>query len=219
MKSKFFISATVICLLLYSPIVKAQSFGNISLSDLEKSAKSLSSSTKNIYTTASTTKSAKGASIQFTDNNRLVGLWNFDKTSCKFKSENIFKKAGGAIAAKAVESELNDKCKEVGIEKGNFSIQFNNDRSFITKWETHTITGTYVYDELAGKTILKYNILLSMDATSKLNDHKLTLLFDADKLLKLFSFMGGLSGDIKIRTAAKFAKAYDGMLVGFEMKR
>lgn len=198
--------------------LKAQSINSASFNDIENSARRMASSAKSVAKKAMANISSSTTN-NAVDNMKLAGLWNFNGTACKFKSDNLFKKAGGVIAAKAVESELNGKCQEVGITKEKSSFEFKNGNSFITRWENHTMTGTYTYNEAKKTVSLKYNILLGMDATVKLNGNKMVLLFDADTLLKLFTFMGGLSGDATIRTAAKFAKSYDGMLVGFDLKK
>jgi len=212
MKSKILFFVTSFGLMTSVFNTNAQSIGGISLDNIANSAKS---------TVNSAVSSAKSliSNNKATTDNSMLGLWNYNGTACKFKTENLLKKAGGAIAAKAVESEMDGKCKNLGIEKGNTSFEFKNDNSFTMKWSTHSIGGKYVYDPTQNKVTLRYNILLSENAQVKLSGNKMTLLFDADKLLKLFSFMGSMSGDLTIKTAASLAKSYDGMLVGFDLKK
>jgi hypothetical protein len=47
----------------------------------------------------------------------------------------------------------------------------------------------------------------------------MALLFDADKLLKILAFMGGKSTNTTLKTVSSIAKTYDGMLLGFDMKK
>ena len=59
--------------------------------------------------------------------NSIVGTWNYTGADCVFETENLLAKAGGAVAANKVESEINDNLAKVGIKKGSCAFTFNSD--------------------------------------------------------------------------------------------
>jgi len=49
----------------------------------------------------------------------FIGTWNYKGTACKFETENLLKKAGGAVVATQVEKQFNEYCNKLGIKDGN----------------------------------------------------------------------------------------------------
>ena len=47
----------------------------------------------------------------------------------------------------------------------------------------------------------------------------MSLLFDADKLLKFLSTVATLTNSRSVKAITKLANEYDGMLLGFELKK
>ena len=154
MKSKIIIFVTSLGLITSILNANAQSIDGMSLNNIANAAKST------LNSAVSSAKSHITNNKSTSDNSQLIGLWNYNGTACKFKTENLLKKAGGAVAAKAVESEMNGKCKDLGIEKGNTTFEFKNNNNFTMKWNAHTLNGNYTYDAAQNKIILKYNILI-----------------------------------------------------------
>lgn len=149
----------------------------------------------------------------------MVGTWSYAGTACEFESENLLKKAGGSVAATAVEKELNAQCAKIGMVPGKFGFTFNADSTFVNTYGSKKYTGTYSYNSATEKVHLKYARLIGMSAKAQTAGNKMSLTFEADALLKLLSFLGSMSKSSITQTAAKLADEYDGMLLGFELQK
>lgn len=154
-----------------------------------------------------------------TDKIEMCGTWDYSGMACEFESENLLKKAGGAVAATAVEKELDEQCAKIGMAPGKFSFTFNADSTFVNTYGKKQYKGTYSYNATTRSVHLKYALILGFNAKAEVNAKDMSLLFNADKLLKLLSFFGSKSNSTMIKTASTLAKEYDGMLLGFELKK
>lgn len=52
-----------------------------------------------------------------------------------------------------------------------------------------------------------------------MQNNEMSLLFDADKLLKFLSTVATLTNSSSLKAISKLANEYDGMLLGFELKK
>ena len=55
--------------------------------------------------------------------------------------------------------------------------------------------------------------------TSTVGKKKLDLLFNSDKLLKLMTFLGSKTNSTALKTVSSLAENYDGMMLGFGLKK
>lgn len=150
----------------------------------------------------------------------LYGTWNYTGSDCVFESENILMKAGGTVAAAKVEEEVNEQLQKIGIKPGSCTFTFNEDKTFKAHLGGRTISGTYLLDteskKLTLKTLLGLGTLTAQVAKSGNNR---SLLFEGDKLLKLVTIVGSLSGNTAVKTLSDIAKKYDGMLIGLQLSK
>ncbi len=149
----------------------------------------------------------------------ISGTWKYSGSAVEFKSDDLLKKAGGAVAASAAESKLNDQFSKLGIKPGQMSFTFNTDSTFTSTVGTRNMSGTYKYDKSTQKLQLTYLYLLNMTASVNCTSTSLEMLFEADKLLKIIAFLASKSSSTTTKTIGTLASSYDGMLVGFEMKK
>jgi len=149
----------------------------------------------------------------------VVGTWNYQGSACDFKTDNLLKKAGGAVAATTVESKLNTQCAKLGIKSGKFSYTFNNDSTFTHIYGSKTYKGIYSLNQKAKTISLKYYSLMGFNAQVENSNGNLSLLFDANKLLKLLTLMSSASSNTTLKTVGAIAGQYDGMLLGFDLKK
>ena len=58
-----------------------------------------------------------------------------------------------------------------------------------------------------------------LKATVAVSSHEMKLLFDADSFLKLMKIISQFTNDASIEVLGKMADMYDGMLLGFDMRK
>lgn len=148
----------------------------------------------------------------------LIGSWKYGGPGCAFTSENLLAKAGGEVAASQIEEKLLPYYQQVGISSGNTYITFNQDGTFSSKIAGTNFSGTYTFDEKTQQIKLK-GMLLSINCYTKRELNGISILFEAKKLLTVLQTMSALSGRTDIQTIGELSKQYDGVRVGFDMKR
>ena len=58
-----------------------------------------------------------------------------------------------------------------------------------------------------------------MKAKVNYTTQQMDLLFEADKLLKLITFLSSKSSSATLKAISSLADSYDGMMLGYELKR
>lgn len=152
----------------------------------------------------------------------ITGCWTYAQADCKFKTEDLAKQAGGALISSQVSGKLSDVYSRIGIKPGSFKFQFNSDSTFVSTLGAKTLKGSYSLKDNC--ITLEYKIAgkiktASVDAHIQKAGDNLSLLFNADKLLSLFGQLCSVSNIAALKTAATLAEGYDGMMIGYEMKR
>ena len=148
----------------------------------------------------------------------LIATWGYSAPGCAFTSENLLAKAGGEVAAVQIEEKLLPYYKQVGITSGNTFITFNEDGTFTSKIAGTPFSGKYTFDEASQKITLK-GLLLSVNCYAKKEINGISILFEAKKLLTVLQTMSAMSGNKDLQTIGDLSKNYDGVRVGFDMKR
>ena len=148
----------------------------------------------------------------------LIATWSYSGPGCAFTSENLLAKAGGEVAAVQIEEKLLPYYKQVGISSSNTFITFNEDGSFTSKIAGTPFSGKYTFDEATQKITLK-GLLLSVNCYAKKETNGISILFEAKKLLTVLQTMSAMSGNKDLQTIGDLSKNYEGVRVGFDMKR
>jgi hypothetical protein len=148
----------------------------------------------------------------------LIATWKYEGPGCAFTSENLLAKAGGEVAAVQIEEKLLPYYKQVGLSAGNTFITFNEDGTFTSKIAGTPFSGKYTFDEATQKITLK-GLLLTMNCYAKKEAKGISILFEAKKLLTVLQTMSAMSGSKDLQTLGDLSKNYDGVRVGFDMKR
>ncbi|GFZ40297.1 DUF4923 family protein [Bacteroides nordii] len=149
----------------------------------------------------------------------MTGTWTYSGSAIEFESDNLLQKAGGAAAATVAEKKLDEQLAKVGIKDGQVSFTFNADSTFTSTVGKRTMTGTYSYDATDKVVHLRYFKLLNMNAKVNCTSTNMDLLFNSDKLLKLISFISSKSSSTTLKTISSLADSYDGMMLGFALKK
>ena len=148
----------------------------------------------------------------------LIGTWKYSAPGCAFTSENLLAKAGGEVAAVQIEEKLLPYYQQVGLSSGNTYITFNQDGTFSSKIAGTNFSGNYTFDEKSQQIKLK-GILFSINCYTKRELNGISILFEGKKLLSVLQTMAALSGRTDIQAIGEISKQYDGVRVGFDMKR
>ena len=149
----------------------------------------------------------------------MTGTWTYKGTALEFESDNLLQKAGGSVAAGTIESKLNEQLAKIGIKEGQMSFTFNTDSTFTTQINKRKLSGTYSYDVSTKKVNLKFSKLISFNATMNCTSTTMDILFDADKLLKIVTYLASKSSNSTLNTISSLASSYDGMLLGFSLEK
>lgn len=149
----------------------------------------------------------------------MTGTWMFTGSALAFESDNLLQKAGGSLAANAVEKKLDGFLGKVGIEPGEMSFTFNSDSTFQTQIKGKTLKGIYQYDSSTQKVNLKFSKLLKLNTTVNCTSEQMELLFPSDRLLDLVTFLASKSNNATLQSISSLAESYDGMMLGFTLQK
>ena len=148
----------------------------------------------------------------------LVGTWKYNGPGCAFTSENLLAKAGGEIAASKIEEQLSAQYTKLGLSASNTYIQLKEDGTFAAKIKGKAWNGSYTFDETQSQIQLK-GLLLNMTGYVKKETNGISVLFESKKLLSLVQTLSSLSGNSQLSTIGEISKSYDGVRIGFDLKK
>ena len=128
----------------------------------------------------------------------IVGTWTYQAPECQFESDQLLAKAGGEIAAKEVEEKLQTIYDKIGLA----GIKY------IFKEEAKTIT-------------MKNKLGIQTVAYVTVTGNSMSLVFNADKLMSILKVITGAASKVNSTAATlnSVAEAYDGLMLGFELKK
>lgn len=150
----------------------------------------------------------------------LVGTWSYSGSNCVFESENLLAKAGGAIAANKIESELNTQLAKVGIKEGACSFTFNKDNTYTATIGGRTLQGSYTLDTKNKKIKMTYLAgLASMTPRITKQGNKVNLLIESSKLLTLMKGASVLAKGTSLSGISSILNNYEGMYIGLQLKK
>ena len=149
---------------------------------------------------------------------QLYGTWKYKGPGCAFNSEKALAKAGGEVAAVQVEEKLQPYYDNLKISETNTWFTFNEDKSFSGQIAGKSISGSYTLNEKDGQIMLK-TFLFSINGYTKRETSGISLLFESKKLLTIFQTLAALSGNQTMEGIGEISKNYDGVRLGFDLKR
>ncbi|MBC8603849.1 DUF4923 family protein [Parabacteroides acidifaciens] len=154
----------------------------------------------------------------------LAGTWTYVNPGIQLEGDNALKNVAASVAASEMEKKLKEYCAKVGIVEGAFNYTFNSDSTFTNVLKGKTLKGTYSFNADEKTMELHYgkigkSKLTTMTAHVVLSNDELSLLFDADKLLDFLTKLSAVSKNTTLQTLNKLASQYDGMMLGFELKK
>ena len=149
----------------------------------------------------------------------IIGTWTYSGPECQFESENLLAKAGGEMAAKEVEEKMIAVYNKVGMN--NIRYTFNEDGTYSYQMKKGTVTGSYVFDDAAKTITMTGKLGLKTVAYVTVTGNDMSMVFKADKLMSILKTITGAASKVNSTAATinSVAEAYDGLMLGFELKK
>ena len=149
----------------------------------------------------------------------IIGTWTYSGPECQFESENLLAKAGGEMAAKEVEEKMIAVYNKVGMN--NIRYTFNEDGTYSYQMRKRTVTGSYVFDDAAKTITMTGKLGLKTVAYVTVTGNDMSMVFKADKLMSILKTITGAASKVNSTAATinSVAEAYDGLMLGFELKK
>lgn len=152
-------------------------------------------------------------------NTNFVGTWDYTGSAVAFKTDDLLKKAGGAAAASSIKKSLDEQLTQMGVQSGTAQFTFNKDGIFSAVMNKKAMRGVYAYNATTNIVSLTIASYINISARVVKKSSGMSLLFDADKLLLMLTFLGEQANSPSVKAMAQLASGYDGLLLGFEVKR
>ncbi len=153
----------------------------------------------------------------------LAGTWNYDSSAVKLESDSTLTEAAGSLVTSQIETKLDSIFAKVGITSSLFSFTFGSDNSFSCTCKSKSLSGTYVVDSDSKITLTFSAVgtvnIGSVSAYTSLSTSTLSLLFDADKLLAIVSAVTSSTDNSTLSSIDSLLSNYDGVKVGFDLKK
>ena len=149
----------------------------------------------------------------------IIGTWTYSGPECQFESENLLAKAGGEMAAKEVEEKMIAVYNKVGMN--NIRYTFNEDGTYSYQMKKRTVTWSYVFDDAAKTITMTGKLGLKTVAYVTVTGNDMSMVFKADKLMSILKTITGAASKVNSTAATinSVAEAYDGLMLGFELKK
>ena len=154
----------------------------------------------------------------------LAGTWSYVAPACKFVSEDFLKSAGGEVVASKINEELAPLYAKVGVTNGSFGFTFEESGDFVMNYGILPIAGVATKAEEKGIFTLEF-VKLGTIAIATTPAHfevvgdKMIMLFEADKLVNMLRSVVSKLGITSLNTIFELVDSYDGVLIGFELKK
>ena len=156
---------------------------------------------------------------KLTNEKSIIGTWAYAAPDCQFESDNMLAKAGGEAASAKIEEQLGKLYEKLGMDE--VSYVFNEDSTYSSTMKGVTTKGTYAFDAEAKSITMKTRLGLSMTAHVVVTGNTMSILFEADKLLSGLQAVTNLVSKVNSNASliGNLAGSYDGMRLGFELKK
>lgn len=189
---------------LFMAVVMTAAAGSAGAQDLKSV---LNSVVKNVVGDKTTTESS------------IIGTWTYAGPECQFESDNLLAKAGGEVAAKEVEEKIQKVYEKVGMDGCQYT--FSEDGSYSCTVKGKTSSGTYTFDSDAKTVTMKSKLGIKTVAYVTVTGDDMSLVFNADKLMSVLKTITSAASSVNstASTLSSIADSYDGLRLGFELKK
>lgn len=151
----------------------------------------------------------------------VCGQWTSQGSAVSFQSENLLKKAGGQAAAGIIENKINPYFEKLGLNNAVLTIEA--DSTFSLKTKNITLKGS-ISSNGDGTFQFKFKAFSAISLGSvktyvQKSGDSMDVMFDAKKLMSIVSDVAKVTGISIAKTMASVLDSYDGLCVGFSMKK
>ena len=150
----------------------------------------------------------------------IIGTWNYVGPDCQLKGDNVLTNLGGDAAGAEVEKKMEPIYVKTGLNTIQYTFNEDNTCSYIVKGKK--VEGTYVFNAEAKTVTIKSGKLgVSITANIVTLGNNMSFLFDAEKVLSVVKTITGAASKLNSSAATinKLASQFDGMMIGFELKK
>lgn len=155
----------------------------------------------------------------------ITGSWEYTGTAVKFTGDNVLMNAASELAASQVEEKLDEYLQFIGLKEGVFGYEFKADSTFTTTFNKLKFGGKYTFSPEEDTIELDYGKTgrlkgIQLKTTVSVTPSTMELLFNADKLMEFLGKLSSAAGsNSKLGALSSIVSQYDGMKIGFELKR
>ena len=150
----------------------------------------------------------------------LVGTWDYVGPDCQLKGDDVLTNIGGEAAGEEVEEKVEAIYNKAGLNTIQFTFNEDNTCSYTVKGKK--VEGTYEFDAEAKTVTIKAGKLgVKVTAHIVTLGSNMSFVFDADKILSVVKTITGVASKINssAATITALASKFDGMMIGFELKK
>ena len=150
----------------------------------------------------------------------LIGTWAYVGPDCQLKGDDLLKNIGGDAAGVEVEKKMVSIYEKAGLNTIQYT--FNEDKTCSYTIKGKKVEGTYVFDpEAKTITIQAGRLKVKTVAHVVTLGSNMSFVFDANKIFSVVKTITGATSSLNASasTINKLLDEFDGMMVGFELKK
>lgn len=150
----------------------------------------------------------------------LIGTWDYVGPDCQLKGDDILKNIGGEAAGEEVEKKMEAIYAKAGLNTIQYT--FNEDKTCSYTIKGKKVNGTYEFDAEAKTVTIKAGKLgVKTTAYIVTLGSNMSFLYDADKILSVVKTITGVASKLNSSAATinKLTEQFNGMMIGFELKK
>ena len=150
----------------------------------------------------------------------LIGTWNYVGPDCQLKGDDILKNIGGETAGEEVEKKMAPIYEKAGLNTIQYT--FNEDKTCSYTIKGKKVEGTYEFDAEAKTVTIKAGKLgIKTTAHIVTLGSNMSFVYEADKILSVVKTITGAASGLNASasTVNKLLEQFNGMMVGFELKK
>ena len=150
----------------------------------------------------------------------LIGTWDYVGPNCQLKGDDLLTNIGGDAAGEEVEKKMAPIYEKAGLNTIQYTFHEDKTCSYTIKGKK--VEGTYEFDaESKTVTIKAGRLKVKTVAHVVTLGSNMSFVFDADKILSVVKTITGAASSLNTSasTVNKLLEQFDGMMIGFELKK